>query len=151
MKNKSLEERIQRLEDIEAIKDVTARYSFNINKGWNGKEVNPHAMPSIFAKDATWESEALGIKGTGLDKIMNGLPDATKGVKFSMHNFTNPVIQIEENKASGNWLFWVAVRHKGTTPNELYMSADISYVRSEDGWLIHTYQLFYGMSLLPRE
>lgn len=69
MKNKSLKDRIQRLEDIEAIKDVTARYSFNINKGWNGREVNPHAMPSIFATDATWECEALGIKAPAWIKL----------------------------------------------------------------------------------
>ncbi len=42
-----------------------ARYSFHINKGWNGKEVDVAAMPTIFAEDATRESKAESIKKCG--------------------------------------------------------------------------------------
>lgn len=141
MNTLNLEERIQRLEDIEAIKNVTARYSFNINKGWNGKEVNADAMPSIFAKDAKWESKAMNMYGTSLEQIVNGLPESTKNVEFSMHSFTTPVIEVDGDKATGNWLFWVASKHKEGAPNEVFMSTDITYVRTDKGWLIQTYQL----------
>lgn len=151
MEDTKLEARIQRLEDIEAIKDVTYRYAFNINKGWNGKEINPEAMPSIFSKNASWESEALSIKRKGLDNIMDGLPDSTKNVEFSMHNFSNPIIQITGDKATGNWLFWVAAKHKGIATNEVYMSSDIEYIRIKDGWFIEAYNLLYGITLLPGE
>ncbi len=146
--SKTLEERIQRLEDIEAIKDVTARYSFNINKGWNGKEVNPGAFTAIFDNDAVWEAKMMNTKATSLKQIMNGLLPATENVEFSMHTFTNPVIEIVENTASGNWLFWIATRHKSEVPNEIFMSADITYTRTIKGWLIKTFNLYYGMRLL---
>ncbi len=54
----------QRLEDIEAIKDLMSRYSFHINKGWNGKEVNPEAIRTIFVEDARWECPALNLSGS---------------------------------------------------------------------------------------
>ncbi|GLZ01778.1 hypothetical protein [Actinoplanes sp. NBRC 103695] len=52
MSTVSLEERILKLEDLEAIRDLTARYASAVNKGWNGKEIDVTAMPSIYAKDA---------------------------------------------------------------------------------------------------
>ena len=36
MTEPTLAQRVQRLEDIEAITDLTARYATAINKGWNG-------------------------------------------------------------------------------------------------------------------
>ncbi|WP_228002293.1 hypothetical protein [Nocardia australiensis] len=36
MTETTLEQRIRRLEDLEAIRDLTARYADAINKGWNG-------------------------------------------------------------------------------------------------------------------
>lgn len=50
MEDSKIEARIQRLEDTEAIKDATFRYAFNINKGWNGKEINPKACHLSFLK-----------------------------------------------------------------------------------------------------
>ncbi|MEU4838560.1 hypothetical protein [Nocardia testacea] len=39
----------QRLEDLEAIRDPTARYADAINKGWNGKTVDLDAVAQVFA------------------------------------------------------------------------------------------------------
>ncbi|WP_369204913.1 hypothetical protein [Streptomyces sp. PU-14G] len=82
----TLEERILRLEDIAAIRDLTARYADAINKGWNGKTVDADAIPNLFAADARWESFdgevthgaglSHGIGGVG-DVIRDGNPRAT--------------------------------------------------------------------------
>lgn len=143
----SVAERLQRLEDLEALKDLTARYAFHINKGWNGKQVEAEAMTTIFAPDAKWECAAMNMYGTSREQIINGLPAATQGVEFSMHSFTNPLLTVDGDQATGNWLFWIASRHQGVPANEVFMSTDITYVRTEAGWLIQTYRLHFGMSL----
>lgn len=143
----SLEERIQRLEDIEAIKTLTAKYSFAINKGWNGKIVHVDAMPSIFTHDARWESKAMKVTAEGLDQIMKALKEQTEHTDFSMHSYTNPVLVLEGDRATGNWLFWIASRRNGGPPNEVFMSEDIVYVRTPDGWRIQRVDVHFGMML----
>ncbi len=143
----SVEERLQRLEDIEAIRHLTARYAFHINKGWNGKQVDVDAMPTIFAPDAQWESKDMNLHVTGLEAIMANLPESTQQVDFSMHSFTNPIIDVAGDTATGNWLFWVASKWTGRTTNEVFMSADITYLRTTQGWLIQSYRLHVGTAL----
>jgi len=48
------EARIQRLEDIEEIKKLTATYGLYVNKGWNGEVVNFDKLPEVFTADARW-------------------------------------------------------------------------------------------------
>ena len=143
-----LEQRIQRLEDIDAIKILTASYSFAINKGWNGKTVQVDAMPSIFTHDARWESKAMGVTAEGLAEIVQALKEQTEHTDFSMHSYTNPVIQVEGDSATGNWLFWIASRRNGGPPNEVFMSEDIVYVRQPEGWRIQRVDVHFGMMLV---
>lgn len=56
MNTTSFEARIQRLEDIKAIKNLMGRYSFHINKGWNDYLGDVEAMPTIFAHNARWDT-----------------------------------------------------------------------------------------------
>lgn len=89
----------------------------------------------------------MNLYGTSREQISNGLPVATQGVEFSMHSFTNPLIAVDGDHATGNWLFWVASRHHGMPANEVFMSTDIAYVRTAQQWLIQTYRLHVGMLL----
>ncbi len=143
----SLEERLRRLEDLEALRDLMARYAFHINKGWKGKTVHVEAMRSIFATDARWESKAMGLAAEGLDDIMVKLAEATARTEFSMHSFTNPIIEIAGDRAEANWLMWIASRRDGGPPNQVFMSEDLTYARTPDGWRIKTAELHFGMAL----
>lgn len=143
----TLEARVRRLEDLEAIRDLMARYAFHINKGWNGKQVHPDAMPQIFTADATWESAAMGLRAEGLDQITAALVAATEHTDFSMHSFTNPVLAVDGDAATGHWLMWIGSRRNGGAPNQVYLSEDVTYVRTPDGWRIRTVALHYGMML----
>lgn len=144
----SLEERVQRLEDLEAIKDLMARYSHHINKGWNGEEVDLDAMPSVFAEDIEWTSWNAGTPETGIERGTEILREETGWIDFSMHSLTNPIIAIDGDKATGNWLMWIASKRKGFTPNQIFMSLDITYARTARGWLIKTLDMHFGMMLL---
>lgn len=143
----STEDRLRGLEDLEAIRNLTARYAFHINKGWNGQQVDVATMPGIFALDAHWESKDMHVQVTGLEAIMENLPVSTKEVDFSMHSFTNPIIEVAGDQATGNWLFWVASKWPGRTTSEVFMSADITYSQTPRGWLIQSFSLHVGSSL----
>jgi hypothetical protein len=146
MTEPTLARRVQRLEDIEAIKDVTARYATAVNKGWNGKTLDLEAIPSIFATDARWESSDMGIVTEGLGAIVAGLPEHTAMVQFSMHTFLNPVITVAADAATGSWLMWVA-SIIGNDPRAVYLSADLTYARTDQGWRIHGVEVHHGMVL----
>jgi hypothetical protein len=144
----ALEQRIQRLEDIEDIKDVTARYAAAVSKGWNGKTIDLGAIPSIFAADVRWESRDMGIAVDGVDAIIADLPRSTGMVELSMHAFLNPVITLDADTASGSWLMWIASITDGN-PRAVYMSADMTYTRTGQGWRIQAIDIHHGMSLPP--
>lgn len=108
MNTTNLEARIERLENIEAIKKLTALYSFHVNKGWNGKQVHVDIMPSIFADDARWESKRMKMTAVGLEQSMNTLRQATSTPLFSMHSYTNSIIEVESDQIDGQQLRQVA-------------------------------------------
>lgn len=85
MTEPTLAQRFQRLEDIEAIKDLTARYATAVNKGWNGKTLDLEAIPSIFATDARWKSRDMGIATEGLDAVVAGLPESIAACSSPQH------------------------------------------------------------------
>jgi hypothetical protein len=141
----SLEDRIRRLEDIEAIRNLMATYAFHVNKGWDGKVVDVEKMPSIFAEDIRWESN-MGPGGAGLDQLMGSLKQDTEVVDFSMHSYTNPIIEVDGEKATGNWLMWIAVRREGG-PRLVFASLDFKYSRTSNGWRIQWASLHIGMAI----
>lgn len=105
MNTTSSEERIQKLEDIEAIKNLMARYSFHTNKGWNGQVVDVDAMPSIFTEDIQYVSKDFKeLSAAGSEQGMKVLLETTKQIEFSMHSFINPIIAVDGDRATGNWL-----------------------------------------------
>jgi len=50
-----LEQRVQALEDINAIRHLKARYA-----AYCDDQYNPDALAALFAEDAVWESQGLG-------------------------------------------------------------------------------------------
>jgi SnoaL-like protein len=144
----TLEQRIKRLEDLEAVRDVTARYAAAVSKGWNGKTVDLAAIGSVFACDARWESRDMGLAADGVDAIIASLPRSTSMVEFSMHAFLNPVLTLDGDTASGSWLLWIA-SVIGQDPRAVYLSADMTYTRTDQGWRIQAVDVHHGLRLPP--
>lgn len=139
------EQRIQRLEDLESVKDLTARYADAVNQGWAGKTLDLNAIPDIFTADTRWTSVELGTT-VGADAIAAVLPAATAMVEFSMHAFLNPIITVDGDTATGSWLMWVASVFN-TEPGAVYMSADMTYTRTAKGWRIQTVDVHNGLHI----
>lgn len=140
-----LVQRIRYLEDIEEIKSVTARYAHAVDKGPNGKSVDPAVIPQIFTPGARWSSDELGAF-VGAAAIAAELPTATAMVEFSMHAFLNPVIDVDGDRATGSWLLWIAsvLDHR---PGAAYLGADLSYLRTAAGWSIDSVHIYDGLRI----
>ena len=143
----ALERRIQRLEDLEGIRTVTATYAHIVDKGYNNKgKLDAAALAGVFTKDATWTNAAFRAHASGIEDIINLLEKSTEPFKFAMHSFTNPVIEVDGDTAKAAWLLWVAV-DMGAGGNEVFQSEDLIYERTGDGWKIKSIDLHFGQFL----
>ncbi len=99
MADTSLEQRIQALEDIEAIKKLKARYC-----GHCDDDHNPEALTALFVEDGVWEASGI-IRAEGhaaIKSYFSGLR-ASGRIRNSAHNAINPQIEVDGDTATGHW------------------------------------------------
>ena len=127
----SLEERIQVLEDIEEIRKLKAAYCAACDDDHNGD-----AVAALFVEDGTWGAAGRPPE-TGTDEIaafMYGVRE-NGNMARSAHQVFNPVIDVDGDKATGQWRFLMMY----TTKDEqsfvrIIGTYDEQYVRTADGW-----------------
>lgn len=144
-----LEERITRLEDIEAIRQLKARYCEICDD-----DHNPELITTIFTEDAIWEGDGIG-KAEGHGEIRELFIGFQKAISFSQHMVQNPIIEVEGSTAKARWYFfgtfkyyrkdqrrWQAARyHESYEKSEgvwkikhLKIAPPVMSVKYEDGW-----------------
>lgn len=96
---KALEARITRLEDLEAIKQLKARYCEICDD-----DHNPDRITSVFADDGVWEGRGIG-HAEGHEAIRELFKRFQSMISFSQHMVMNPVIEVEGDTAKGTWYF----------------------------------------------
>lgn len=97
MDTATLEQRITRLEDIEAIKKLKAIYC-DICDDMH----NPDRIGALFAEDGIWESADFG-KAVGPKAVRELFQNFQKMFSFSQHNIMNPIIDVNGNRATAQW------------------------------------------------
>lgn len=137
--------RPSRWDDHAAIVDLTARYADAINRGWGGKTIHPEAIADLFTADGTFEHPGT-TPTIGATAIAAGLAEATAPVPLAMHAFLNPILVINGDRATGQWLMWVAA-DGDDDPRAAYLGADIAYTRAADGWRIQSIVITPGMRI----
>ena len=95
-----LEKRLTRMEDIEAIKQLKARYCDICDD-----DHNPDRITTIFVEDGIWEGDSID-KAQGHEAIRKLFQTFQKQISFSQHMVMNPIIEIEGNRAKGIWYFF---------------------------------------------
>jgi hypothetical protein len=98
MDSAMLEQRITRLEDIEAIKQLKARYCEICDDNHN-----PDLIATLFADDGVWDSGEPGLVARGHDAIRELFRGVQRVVEFSQHMVMNPVIEVDGDRARGQW------------------------------------------------
>ncbi|MGD0277600.1 MAG: nuclear transport factor 2 family protein [Syntrophales bacterium] len=144
--NLSLEQRIQRLEDVEAIKKIQATYGHYVNRGWNDKVMFYKKVTAMFTEDATWEAPAMGVLAQGRGEISEMFEDMSASNEFFMHSFSNPIIDIGGDTAKAQWLLLLGGNFEDKT-TLTYASYDNDYVRTSQGWLIKAIRLYIARVL----
>lgn len=146
----TIETRLRRLEDIDAITALTAKYAHAINQGYGGKTLDLAAIPEVYAPNAIYFGTGGDTPVHGLDAILAELPNATADIQFAMHAFLNPTITIVGDTAAATWLMWIAAI-SDDDPRAVYLSANLTYTRTPAGWRIHTLRIHNGMRLPTKE
>ncbi len=95
-----LEARIERLEAIEAIRQVKARYCEICDNNHNPKEIL-----TIFTEDGIWEGEGIG-RAEGHEEISTLFSSFQSEISFSQHMVQNPVIDVTGDTAVARWYFF---------------------------------------------
>ncbi len=138
-----LEKTVQRLADIEDIKQLKARYASACDDDYNQDDLVP-----MFAEDAIWDGGILGY-AEGHEGIREFFTAANSLVPFAVHQVSNPLIEIDGDTATGQWFLWQPMVFQGQA---LWLSAvyEDKYVRQDGKWLYQHLKLNIRM-LTPFE
>ena len=141
--NSELEKTVQRLADIEDIKQLKARYASACDEDYN-----PEKLAPLFTEDAIWDGGALGF-AEGREGIREFFAAASSQVPFAVHQISNPLIEIDGDTATGQWFLWQPMVFQGQA---LWLSAVYhdQYVRRGGKWLYQHLKLNIRM-LTPFE
>lgn len=138
-----LEKTIQRLADIEDIKQLKARYAAACDDDYN-----PDKLAPLFVEDAIWDGSILGY-AEGREAIHAFFSASKDLVPFAVHQVSNPLIEIDGDTATGQWYLWQPMVFQGAA---LWLSAVYAdeYVRQDGQWLYQNLKLNIRM-LTPFE
>lgn len=129
MDMQELEARITRIEDIEAIKQLKARYCEICDDTHN-----PDRITSVFAEDAIWEGAGFG-QAKGHAEIVELFRGFRETFSFSQHNISNPIIEVDGNRATAIWYLSGPWTHtEGDEEKWMALRYDDDYVKIDGVW-----------------
>ena len=100
MTDTSQEARIQRLEDLEALRQLKYRYALACDDDYDAGRLAP-----LFTEDAVWDGGAMG-RFEGREAIRAFFAGASGAVPFAIHHVTNPILEVDGDRATGSWYLW---------------------------------------------
>jgi hypothetical protein len=131
----AIEMRLARLEEIEAIKGVIARYTDGADK-----RNDPAIMGPLFHDDAVWEAEGFG-RHQGATVIAAALAEiARTQITWSIHFMVLPTITIAPgvDRARCQWYLWELAKmlDESGVPRDTWFAAkyDSTLVKGAQGW-----------------
>ena len=104
MELEELQKRITRLEDMEAIKQLKARYC----EICDHDDYDADAMASLFTEDGTWNADGVG-NAEGREAIRELFAGFPKMIARAQHIVANPLIEVDGDRAHGVWYLISAV------------------------------------------
>jgi len=140
MSSPDLEARIRRLEDIEAIKQLKARYC-----AYCDDDYDADGLASVFTEDAVWDGGSTFGRAEGREGIRRHFAGAGDRVTIARHQVMNPIIEIDPggDTATGHWLLFQPCTNVGPDGEQaMWLAATYAdtYRRDDtagaDGWLI---------------
>ena len=119
-----------RLEDIEAIKNLKARYGYFCDDSYNAD-----GIASLFVEDGVWDGAQLG-RHEGRSAIHGFFRHLARDkITFAMHLFMNPLIEVNGDTATGHWyLLGPLTLHDGNQATWIGGRYFEEYVKVDGEW-----------------
>ncbi len=128
----ALERRLRRLEDIEEISKLKARYCNYVDGGWDRPTHDYDGVASIFTEDGVWEAVPT-IRAETREGIRDYFKRA-QNIPLAFHRITNPIIEIDGDTATGNWHVLVALTQPNGKAVWIGGVYNDDFVRTSEGW-----------------
>ena len=132
----TLEQRIRRLEDIEAIVRLKARYCQACDD-----DHNPGRVAACFVEDGLWEGANIGVHARGhaaIKAYIGGVRDSGR-IRSSAHMVSNPIVTVDGDEATGQWrllmLYSGSAADGGMQYQRIIGFYDDGFVRVGGAWL----------------
>jgi uncharacterized protein (TIGR02246 family) len=145
----SVEERLVRLEAIEEIKALKARYCALCDANYD-----PDGLAALFLPDGVWDGGPFG-RHEGREAIRGFFKGISGSIVFAAHLVLNPIIDVQSiDTATGKWRLIMpctAAGDDGAPQARWLLSAyDEVYARHDGAWLFRSLHLtvnFYAPHL----
>ncbi|MDF1817064.1 MAG: nuclear transport factor 2 family protein [Immundisolibacteraceae bacterium] len=138
----SLEQKVQRLLDIEEVKNLIATYARGADR-----QNDPEIMAPLFSEDAVWECEGFG-RYQGRAAIAAGLAETgQRDITWTLHYMISPTVQINDDATTGNghYYLWELANMRGESGNIEACWAggtyDVELIKRDDRWFFHFMRL----------
>ena len=125
-----MEQRLQALEDAEAIRNLKARYAALCDAQYDAD-----GIAALFTEDALWESPTLG-RFEGREAIRGFFREASGIFSFAIHYSLNGHIEVDGDIARARWYLFMPCTV--ATGNQAMWRAGIdheTYARVEGAWM----------------
>lgn len=120
---------VQWLVDIEQIKQLKARYALACDDNYA-----PDTLAALFVEDAVWDGGFMG-RAEGRQGIRDFFTNASSMVGFAVHGVSNPLIEVDGDRARGSWYLHQPMTMKGADAAFWFCARyDDEYVRTPQGW-----------------
>ena len=133
MPDSDLAQRIARLEAVEEIQRLKARYCAYCDDNYD-----PEGIAALFVEDGIWDGERFG-RHVGRDGIKAFFKSISGEIVFAAHLVLNPIIEVQDaDHATGRWRLIMPATVRTDGKNEarwLVAAYDESYVRVKGTWL----------------
>ena len=137
-----LSERIQRLEDVEAVQNLHYRYFAACDDNYDAD-----GIVAVFTKDGVWDGGEVG-RYEGRSAIEAGFAEMKNSFKFVQHIVGNPIIQVQGDNATCHWRLWlVKITNTGSQTIAFAGRYHNECVRQDGQWLIKRLEL--SLAKLP--
>lgn len=137
----SIEQRLQVLDDQQAIVKLKAQYVNYNDGGWEEQGPThsyPDAVADLFVEDGVWDGRPFSGFAEGREEIRQ-LFEHFKVMPFIIHYVTNPLIEVDGDSATGHWHAMVTTKMPRSDNARWILGLyKETYVRTADGWKFKT-------------
>jgi hypothetical protein len=128
----ALEQRIQAIEDVQAIGELKAAYCNAADGGWDRPTHDGDKVAALFTEDGVWDAGRTG-RGEGRAGI-SALFKQFSAAPLAFHRISNPIITVSGDSATGEWHVLVAITFSGARSVLIGGIYNDELVRTREGW-----------------